>query len=94
MPRHSIVLRLSFVLLALAGGVPAHGADTLVELQAPDTLRPLLVRHLDFLERPPEDVLDAAGRVALMRRARKEIREILATEGYFSPAIERQDRSS
>ncbi|MCK6394430.1 MAG: BamA/TamA family outer membrane protein [Zoogloea sp.] len=51
----------------------------------------MLVKHLDFLERPPEDVLDAAGRVALMRRARKEIREILATEGYFSPAIERQD---
>lgn len=91
MPRHSIVLRLSFVLLALAGGAPAHGADSLVELQAPDSLRPLLVKHLDFLERPPEDVLDAAGRVALMRRARKEIREILATEGYFSPAIERQD---
>ena len=91
MPRHSIVLRLSFVLLALAGGAPAHGADSLVELQAPDALRPLLVKHLDFLERPPEDVLDAAGRIALMRRARKEIREILATEGYFSPAIERQD---
>jgi len=90
-PRHSIVLRLSFVLLALAGGAPAHGADSLVELQAPDALRPLLVKHLDFLERPPEDVLDAAGRIALMRRARKEIREILATEGYFSPAIERQD---
>jgi len=79
------------VLLALAGGAPAHGADSLVELQAPDALRPLLVKHLDFLERPPEDVLDAAGRIALMRRARKEIREILATEGYFSPAIERQD---
>lgn len=79
------------MLLALAGGAPAHGADSLVELQAPDSLRPLLVKHLDFLERPPEDVLDAAGRVALMRRARKEIREILATEGYFSPAIERQD---
>ena len=79
------------MLLVLAGGAPAHGADSLVELQAPGSLRPLLVKHLDFLERPPEDVLDAAGRVALMRRARKEIREILATEGYFSPAIERQD---
>ncbi|MDD2990552.1 MAG: autotransporter assembly complex protein TamA [Zoogloea sp.] len=91
MLRHSSFIRLSFMLLALAGGVSAHGADSLVELQAPDALRPLLVKHLDFLERAPEDVLDAAGRVALMRRARKEIREILATEGYFSPAIERQD---
>lgn len=91
MPRQSNILRLLFVLLVLAGGTRAHGADSLVELQAPESLRPLLVKHLDFLERPPEDVLDAAGRVALMRRARKEIREILATEGYFSPAIERQD---
>ena len=71
--------------------MPAHGADSPVELEAPDSLRPLLVKHLDFLERAPDEVLDAAGRVALMRRARKEIREILATEGYFSPAIERQD---
>lgn len=91
MPRHSIVLCLSFALIALAGVVPAHGADSTVELEAPDSLRPLLVKHLDFLERAPDEVLDAAGRVALMRRARKEIREILATEGYFSPAIERQD---
>jgi translocation and assembly module TamA len=90
-PRHSIVLCLSFALIALAGVVPAHGADSTVELEAPDSLRPLLVKHLDFLERAPDEVLDAAGRVALMRRARKEIREILATEGYFSPAIERQD---
>lgn len=91
MPRHSIVLCLSFALIALAGVVPAHGADSPVELEAPDSLRPLLVKHLDFLERAPDEVLDSAGRVALMRRARKEIREILATEGYFSPAIERQD---
>lgn len=91
MPRHSLVLCLSFALIALAGVVPAHGADSTVELEAPDSLRPLLVKHLDFLERAPDEVLDAAGRVALMRRARKEIREILATEGYFSPAIERQD---
>lgn len=91
MPRHSIVLRLSFVLFALIGGVPAHGADSPIELEVPDALRPLLVKHLDFLEREPDELLDAAGRVALMRRARKEIREILATEGYFSPAIERQD---
>jgi translocation and assembly module TamA len=90
-PRHSIVLCLSFALIALAGVVPAQGADNPVELEAPDSLRPLLVKHLDFLERTPGEALDAAGRVALMRRARKEIREILATEGYFSPAIERQD---
>jgi translocation and assembly module TamA len=46
-------------------------------------LRPLLEKHLDFLELAPDQLLDAGGRVALMRRARKEIREMLATEGYF-----------
>ncbi|HPI59340.1 MAG TPA: BamA/TamA family outer membrane protein [Zoogloea sp.] len=57
----------------------------------PDALRPLLEKHLDFLELAPDQLLDAGGRVALMRRARKEIREMLATEGYFSPTIERKD---
>ena len=56
----------------------------------PDELRPLLLKHLGFLDRHPEGI-DAAGRVALLRRARKEIGEILATEGYFSPAIEGED---
>ena len=61
-----------------------------VELVVPDELRPLLLKHLGFLDRHPEGI-DAAGRVALLRRARKEIGEILATEGYFSPAIEGED---
>lgn len=73
------------IVAGLASG-PARAAD--VSLVAPDELRPLLVRHLDFLERRADRRLDDAGRIALLRRARKEIGEILATEGYFSPAIE------
>lgn len=69
--------------------MPARGAGP-VELQAPTELRPLLLRHLNFLEHPPEDIHDIGAQIALMRRARKEIQEILATEGYFSPTIERQ----
>ena len=75
----------------MTGGASARAANAAVELQVPDALRPLLEKHLDFLELAPDQLLDAGGRVALMRRARKEIREMLATEGYFSPTIERQD---
>ena len=86
MPRHALVLRLLLILLALgfAGAVRAAGS---VELVVPDELRPLLVKHLDFLDRRTDEI-DAAGRVALLRRARKEVEEILATEGYFSASIE------
>ncbi len=76
------------IVAGLASG-PVRAAD--VSLVAPDELRPLLVRHLDFLERRADRRLDDAGRIALLRRARKEIGEILATEGYFSPAIEGED---
>ncbi|MBK6652516.1 autotransporter assembly complex family protein [Zoogloea sp.] len=75
----------------MTGGASARAANAAVELQVPDALRPLLEKHLDFLELAPDQLLDAGGRVALMRRARKEIREMLATEGYFSPTIERKD---
>ena len=88
-PRQALVLRLLFVLCALSPAGAALAAE--VELMAPDELRPMLVRHLDFLGRRADASLDEAGRVALMRRARKEIGEILATEGYFSPGIEGED---
>ncbi|HOY00712.1 MAG TPA: BamA/TamA family outer membrane protein [Zoogloea sp.] len=91
MSRLFIFLRLLCVCLAMTGGASARAANAAVELQVPDALRPLLEKHLDFLELAPDQLLDAGGRVALMRRARKEIREMLATEGYFSPTIERKD---
>lgn len=79
-------LRLLLVLIAL--GPVGAWAGPGVTLVAPDELRTLLVKHLDFLDRPADAALDEGGRVALLRRARKEIGEILATEGYFSPSIE------
>ena len=85
------LLRLLCVCLALTGGVSARAAGAAVVLQVPDALRPLLEKHLDFLDLEPDQRFDANAQVALMRRARKEISEMLATEGYFSPTIERQD---
>ncbi len=90
-PRHSCVLRLLLVLFALLPVGGALAAEERIVLVVPDALRPLLEKHLDFLDRRPEQALDAGGRIALLRRARKEIAEMLATEGYFSPAIEGEE---
>jgi translocation and assembly module TamA len=90
-PRHSFVLRLLLILFALLPACGVRAADERVTLVVSDELRPLLEKHLDFLDRRPEHGLDAGGRVALLRRARKEIGEMLATEGYFSPAIEGEE---
>jgi translocation and assembly module TamA len=90
-PNHPSVFRLLLILCGLlwAGGVLADAGR--VTLVVSDELRPLLEKHLAFLDRRPELALDEGGRVALLRRARKEIGEMLATEGYFSPAIEGEE---
>lgn len=59
-----------------------------VTLVAPATVRPVLSKYLDFLDHRPDAEFDDSARVALLRRARKAIGELLATEGYFTPAVE------
>lgn len=79
------------LLLALA--CAAHAEDGLeVELQVPDVLRPLLEQHLRILREARALPEEAADRSALARRTRREVADLLATEGYFSPTI-RLDRS-
>ena len=55
-----------------------------IELTAPAPLDAFLRRHLEL----PQTLPDATTRATLMRRARGEIAELLATEGYFSPRID------
>lgn len=64
-----------------------------VELAAPQTVQALLKRHV-YLLRMDAAAFPKAGpdRSALMRRARREVSALLATEGYFSPDV-RIDRS-
>ena len=74
--------------LALAA-TPAAGQERLtVRLEAPDVVRPVLEEHVRLLKRDglqlPEQQAD---RAAMTRRARREIADLLATEGYFSPRI-------
>ncbi len=65
-----------------------------VRLQAPDEVKPLLERHVRLLQTRRLALPEAgADRVAMVRRARREIGSLLATEGYFSPTV-RIDRST
>ena len=58
-----------------AGAASAAGA---VSLQAPSGLQPLLEKHLAFIGEAADGDLDDGRRVAVLRRARKEIAEIEA----------------
>ena len=92
--RASTVCRavLAAVWLALTAG--AHAQQPLqVELDAPDEVRPLLERHLRILKRDEQTLPeDPADRAALARRTRREVADLLATEGYFTPAVDLERR--
>lgn len=79
-------------LLALLCGaalMPGEAAAFDVVLEAPSELRALLMQHVRLLKQD-EKVLPAAGpdRRALIRRTQREVTDLLATEGYFSPEID------
>jgi translocation and assembly module TamA len=58
-----------------------------VRLEAPDAVRPVLEAHVRLLKPDLQLPEQQADRQAMTRRARREIAELLATEGYFSPRI-------
>ncbi len=55
-----------------------------VIISAPEPLQDLLKRHFQL---PAVPIADETARATFMRRAQREIRELLATEGYFKPTI-------
>ncbi|SFW15425.1 autotransporter assembly complex family protein [Nitrosovibrio sp. Nv17] len=55
-----------------------------VIISAPPPLQGLLETHFQL---PVEPIADDIARAALMRRARQEMGELLATEGYFTPSL-------
>ena len=67
-----------------------------VDLEAPDRIRELLEQHLDVVQRASEKNINAEEARRLYTRAPEQIRQLMATEGYFSPRIEAtlDDRSS
>ncbi|KON82297.2 autotransporter assembly complex protein TamA [Azoarcus sp. PA01] len=84
-------LRLITLCLGLSSGTGFAQAPLQVELDAPDSVRPLLERHLRILAPDGQVLPDVqADRIALARRTRREAAELLATEGYFTPEIRLQ----
>ena len=72
------------VLVGLISTIFPGISQAAVELIAPAPLDEFLRKHLDL----PATLADDMARAVLIRRARQEIADLLATEGYFSPAIE------
>ncbi|ENO90331.1 autotransporter assembly complex protein TamA [Thauera linaloolentis] len=74
---------------ALQAALPASAQQALdVALEAPDEVRPLLERHVRLLRSDELALPEAApDRSAMVRRTRREVEQLLATEGYFSPVI-------
>lgn len=87
------VLFPALILFTLGGGVveahevqqsEARNNSPPVIISAPESLRNLLKTHFQL---PAEPVVDDIARATFMRRARQEISELLATEGYFTPTL-------
>lgn len=58
--------------------------DSTLTLSVPDPLRELLKAHFEL---PGASLSDETARATFMRRAQREIGELLATEGYFTPQV-------
>lgn len=59
-----------------------------IELDAPKTVHPLLEKYLDIYRYRGRAEVDAALLDRLVARTPPEVRELLATEGYFLPQVE------
>ena len=71
---------------ALCAG-PAHALT--VEVEAPDELKPLLVQYLEAARAARlGEALDEVELERLRSVSAETARELLATEGYFSPQID------
>jgi translocation and assembly module TamA len=81
---------------AAAASAPAGAAGVDVRIEAPDDLRVLLERHLDIvrLGRLARDEVDDSEWSRLIDATPAQVRELLQTEGYFTPRIvmERESR--
>lgn len=80
-------------LLALSGWLAIATAQEpaytwRIELDAPQTVRPLLEKHLDLYRYRGYPEVDAALLDRLVARTAEETGQLLATEGYFSPQVD------
>lgn len=76
-------------LVLLCWGVLAHAdnASYQVEIEAPSPLKTLLENHLDIIKWRTNPRMSPSEWKRLSTEAPKQIKALLATEGYFSPSI-------
>ena len=85
MPVIRVLSRL--LLCVLLGTGPAHALT--VEVEAPEELEPLLTQYLEAARAARSgEVLDEAEVARLRGVSEQTARELLATEGYFSPRVD------
>ncbi|MDP2056722.1 MAG: POTRA domain-containing protein, partial [Thiobacillus sp.] len=77
----------TLVFLAALCATPAHALT--VEVEAPDEFKPLLVQYMEAARAARlGEALDEAELARLRSLSAETARELLATEGYFSPQID------
>ncbi|MHB1077669.1 autotransporter assembly complex protein TamA, partial [Thiobacillus sp.] len=77
----------AWLLLVALCATPAHALT--VEVNAPDALKTLLMQHLETARAARSgEKLDADEIARLQRQSELTARDLLATEGYFSPQVE------
>lgn len=76
------------MLLVLPLAAQAQAFRYSVELDVPEAHRALLQNHLEIYTARENPRMDADQLRALVRRTPDQIREFLATEGFYSPAID------
>ena len=75
------------LLFAALCAAPAHALT--VEVEAPDEIRALLTQHLETARAARlGETLDAEEVARLQRQSELTARDLLATEGYFSPQVD------
>lgn len=81
--------RLLIYLVLLFWGVAAQSAENnyQVEIEAPSPLNTLLQKHLDIIKWRDNPRMSLNEWQRLTAAAPQQIKDLLATEGYFSPAI-------
>ncbi|HEY9147196.1 MAG TPA: POTRA domain-containing protein, partial [Thiobacillus sp.] len=75
------------IVLAMLVATPAHALT--VEVNAPDEIKALLTQHLETARAARQgEKLDAEEIARLQQQSEQTARDLLATEGYFSPQVE------
>lgn len=76
----------AWTIVAWAATAGAQPVPTEVSLDAPPELGALLRQHVAVLRTPPP-IADDAERLRVTRETRRQVEDLLATEGYFTPEI-------